>query len=135
MPKTSKRKRKEKAENGMRPLLINAAVALAAGTVVFLIIILILSAITVKSDAPSDKLPILAYAAVGIGALACGFTASRRQRKHGALTGLVCAIPFLTLILIITLIAASGAPETAIVYNIPIVLIASAGGGVLAVNI
>ncbi|NMP38162.1 MAG: TIGR04086 family membrane protein [Clostridiales bacterium] len=134
MPK-SKRKRRERTESDGRTLLINTAVSVCVGLAVFFAIIVVISAITVKADSPSDKLPVFAYAAVGVGALACGFTASKKQRKRGALNGLVCSIPFVTIVLITALIAASGEPETAIIYNIPIALAASTAGGVLGVNV
>ena len=128
-------KRSDNAKQGiltaMTPILIGSGI----GVVVILLLLVLFSLILTISDFGSGVLMPMSTVCVGFGALAAGFAASKINGKNGFITGMMSGAVLYVLFLLISLIVSGGAISMVSFFRLIIMLVCSAIGGILGINL
>lgn len=113
------------------PVLIGAGI----GAVVILLFLILFSLIlTIQDFGPSAVVP-MSTACVGLGAFAAGFSASKINGKNGMATGTLSGAVLFVLFLLVSLIISGGAISLISFFRLIIMLLTSAIGGILGINL
>ncbi len=104
-------------------------------TIIYIILIILISAICVKADINKESMAYISLAFIGAASLISGFLAGIRERKNGIVCGLLGALPINLFMIAVSLITNKFSADLSILYTALICLISSAVGGIISVNI
>ena len=125
---------KERTRRGKSP----AAVLLtgtAAGLIAAFLLVCLLAFYITKKDVSIAKLPYYYTACCGIGCFICSFITSRKLKFRGILSGLICALIYSAVLLLITFILSGFAFSVHYAVIIIINIITGLIGGVISKNL
>lgn len=115
-------------------MVIKSLTGSAVGAAVFFALIALSSLIALRADMSQKILPVFVLVSGAVAGLVCGFTAVRPVGKNGLLLGAAASVlPYLIIIVISVCISHSGLGNYGWIL-LAVLVIASALGGVLAVN-
>lgn len=120
-------------QSSQKRLIKRTLIASAIGIAILFILLLVFSAILLKTDTAGNSLALCAFAACAIAALIAGFAAVRPVRKNGLMLGAAASIPVIIVVLI-ACVALGGAPGTSAVIAVVIMLVCGGAGGIAAAN-
>lgn len=132
MARSKKRARGEKQDAfPLKNILIGAA----AGTALFMLMLLAACAVILKADVSAGLYSVIGLAAGALSALAGGFTAVRPLRRNGipfgALTGIIQAIA----VSVVIFAANSASAGTKLFLLMGLTVLFAVAGGIAAVNL
>lgn len=115
----------------LRPLLFGCIL----GLIISFVILVLLAVLLSVQDIPASAAPPLATTAAGVGAFFAGFTAAKLYHKQGMMIGGLTGFVLFILLFITSLVVASGSLTFLSFIKLLLMLLASAIGGVLALNV
>ncbi len=95
---------------------------------------LLFSVIITYIDVPEELMRFMSSVSLCAGCVAAGYSVSKRRRKNGLLTGILCGIVIFFTVLITGLIFVRSFTATGFFSKLIIICVCSAAGGILGVN-
>lgn len=129
----SKPKKRKKADNMSErtKLFIRCQIFSA---IVYTGMFLICSIVALSMNVPKNMMFYLSVAAFAVSSFACGFYAGMKSRKNGITVGLLNALLFNTLVMLISMLVNSFKIDFTTIISYVILLICSMLGGIVSVN-
>ena len=99
------------------------------------VILVAISLLCVSADLRIENALISSLAFIGVCSFISGFIAGIRQRKNGMITGVINALPFNCLIIIISLVLNGFKADLNLLFTLLTGVLLSAIGGIISVNL
>ena len=131
MPSKPKKRKKSDTMNERTKLFIRCQILSA---VVYIGLFLICSIIALSTNASKSMMFYISIAAFALSSFVCGFYAGMKTRKNGLQVGLLNALIFNTLVLLVSITVNSFKVDFTAIISYAILLICSMLGGIAAVN-
>lgn len=112
----------------------SAIVSVFFGAVVTLACLFLFSFIMTKIDAPDGIISAMSSISICVGSYFTGFLISKKQRKNGLLTGILCGILIFCITFLISVIFVRCALSMGFFSKLVMILICSSIGGIVGVN-
>lgn len=95
----------------------------------------LISALIVHSAGLSrTRVRLVTLTALSAASLLCGALTGRTQKKNGALLGALFCLPWITLLLFLSVLLSEGAPDLTMILSAVLLLLCAAVGGSFGVN-
>lgn len=95
---------------------------------------LLFSFVISKIDLSDDIIKLMSSISLCVGCIAAGYSVSKRRRKNGLLTGLLCGIIIFFVVLFAGILFVRTFTAMGFISKLIIILVCSAIGGVIGVN-
>ncbi len=130
MQKQANKTTRKKSENKKS----NELVMLFQSIIIQLMVFVVGAVVTLILDVNSESFLIIASTTLAVGSFISGFAISRKKRSNGLLNGVIYSLPILIFPLI-SLFFNKFKVDFNILINVFIILLFSASGGIVSVNI
>ena len=122
------------ANNIKNSKMYHSISSLVVGVGATLLCLILFSIIMTKVDTPDGVTSVMSSIALCVGSYFSGFIISKKRRKNGLLTGILCGIVIFCLTFIISILFIKTALSMGVFSKLIMILICSSIGGVVGVN-
>lgn len=128
--KTLKEIAKDHSTGFYKPVIFG----LIIGAIVTFVLLILMAVILTVKDFPESAAITMSSIALGLGAMAAGFAASKKMGKKGLMTGVVTGLFLYIIVMLVSLLISKGGFSLNTFIKFAIVILASAIGGIGGVN-
>lgn len=104
------------------------------GAIVTIICLIVFSFIMTKIDAPDGLISAMSSISICVGSYFAGFLISKKRRKNGLATGILCGILIFCITFLISVVFAKNALSMGFFSKLIMILVCSSIGGIVGVN-